>query len=117
MEIFLAWIVGAFLAAWVAAQRGRSVGGVFLVSLVLSPVIGIIAAFAMRQVDPNAPTAKTHTRCPECQEWIQRTARKCKHCGAIVADIPEGMIPCPWCRAANAPDAKFCTACTGNLRA
>jgi hypothetical protein len=37
-------------------------------------------------VDPNAPTAETHVRCPACKELVHADATKCKHCGtALVA--------------------------------
>lgn len=27
----------------------------------------------------------THARCPECREIVLKDARKCKHCGSIIA--------------------------------
>ena len=40
------WICFSFLAAWIAADKGRSGVGFFFLSLLLSPLIGIIAACA-----------------------------------------------------------------------
>lgn len=117
MEIALAWFVFSFLAAWIANEKGRGVGWVFLLSLVASPLVGIIVAFALRPRDAQAPTVATHRHCPDCQEWILRTARKCKHCGTVFAEAPAGTIRCPHCDRPNAAGNAYCDVCGGNLHA
>lgn len=116
MEILLAWSIGAVIVGLIASSRGRDALRWMIVAALLSPIVAVVLVFALGRIDPNAPTTRTHQRCPDCQEWIQRTARKCKHCGAIVANVPEGMIVCPFCRAGNPTDGKHCVSCSGNLR-
>jgi len=49
--IAVCWIALCFLAGWIAAQKGRSGAGFFFLSLFLSPLIGILAAFGARSVE------------------------------------------------------------------
>ena len=44
MELFVVWVFLSIGAGAIAGSKGRSAGGFFLLSLVLSPVVGIIAA-------------------------------------------------------------------------
>lgn len=97
MELLVGWVVLAALVGVVAVNRGRSWPGWFLLSVFLSPAIGLIAVLVL----PNMKTAyaeretridpSTHVRCPECRELVRRDARKCKHCGtALVPQALEG---------------------------
>ncbi len=31
------------------------------------------------------PTPETHTKCTECSELVLKDAKKCKHCGSVLA--------------------------------
>ena len=55
MEIVLAWIVGAFVAAWIAKDKGRSGTGFFWLSLLVSPLFGIPAALGAQRADQRLP--------------------------------------------------------------
>jgi hypothetical protein len=55
MEIFLLWLAFSFMAAYVAANKGRSGFGFFMLSLVLSPLIGFIAALIAKPIIPTPP--------------------------------------------------------------
>lgn len=83
MEIVIGWLAFSGLAAWIASSKGRSGLGVFLLSLVLSPLFGIIVALVMKSNTDlrDAPSPKTHVRCPDCKELVRKDAVKCKHCG------------------------------------
>jgi hypothetical protein len=66
----------------IASARGRSGFGYFLLSIILSPLIGLlIVAFSPSLRD--APSAETHVKCPMCAEPILKAALKCKHCGHV----------------------------------
>lgn len=95
MEFFLGWVVLCILVAVWASKKGRSGLGAFLVSLVLSPLIGAIIVALMSPAGTaslpkdeagNPITTDTHVRCPDCRELVRSDARKCKHCGT-------GLIP------------------------
>lgn len=91
MEAAIAWAFLAGLVAVVAGTRGRSALGWFVLALVISPLLAIIAIVVLpnrmaqlRNADglPIDPT--THVRCPDCREFVLRDARRCKHCGTAL---------------------------------
>lgn len=49
------WIAFSCLAAWIAHDKGRYALGFFVVSLIFSPVIGVIAALGA-QVQVRSPS-------------------------------------------------------------
>jgi len=90
MFFVVGWIVLCFVVAYVARQRGRSGLGLFLLSLFLSPLIGLLVAMALpvrdrtkeREAKRTALALEDLRTCPVCAEKIQRTAQKCRYCGA-----------------------------------
>lgn len=113
MEIAIAWLAFSLLAAWIADTKGRSGGGVFLVALILSPLIGIIVALVLERKTEatSGPDQALQIRCPECREWILRGARKCKHCGSAVAPEASEGLDCPSCGARTPATSPLCTSC------
>ncbi|WP_333710342.1 double zinc ribbon domain-containing protein [Malikia spinosa] len=85
MEIFVFWMIFSIIAGIIASNKGRSGFGFFLLSVLLSPLIGIIFALVVQsritQPVDASPTPETHVRCPDCKELIMKDARVCKHCG------------------------------------
>jgi hypothetical protein len=90
VEIVIGWVIFSIVAGVIASGRGRSGFGYFLLSLLLSPLIGILLAVALpskREVAPvrdaagEVVTPQTHVRCPDCRELVRADALKCKHCG------------------------------------
>lgn len=81
------YILLALIPAAVASGRGNSGVAMFFISLVLSPLIGLILALAMKPkaVEEEARARKgisrTHTVCPHCAEVVRRDASTCRHCG------------------------------------
>lgn len=96
MEFLLFWLGFALVVGVAASNRGRSGVGWFLLSLVISPVLGGLLLLAFGRPVTNQParideagqpiTDQTHVRCPDCRELVRKDARKCKHCGT-------GLIP------------------------
>jgi hypothetical protein len=95
MEFLIGWIVLCLLPAFIARSRGRSFIGVFVLSVILSPLIGLIVALVMRRGDQVAQetvvrggTSSEYRKCPMCAEAVRKEAVKCKHCGAILTQEP-----------------------------
>ena len=84
MEIFIIWLILAVVAGWIAANKKRSGFGVFLLSVLLSPLVGLIVAFAMQpgEIKVSDPT----NRSPHCAEIIKREANVCRYCRLEVAE-------------------------------
>lgn len=95
MELFFGWILFSIVAGAIAGSKGRSGFGYFFLSLVLSPLIGIILAWALPALNAHAeaggPSPATHVKCPDCRELVLKEARVCKHCGCRL--IPESEQP------------------------
>lgn len=83
MEIVTFWLIGAVVVAVIAGSRGRSGLGWFVLSLLLSPLLGLIlvALLPSALTPEGAPTPETHVKCPDCRELVLKEARVCKHCG------------------------------------
>ena len=48
MELFLIWVALSALCAWFSFKKGRGFWGVFIVSFVFSPIIGLIALLLLK---------------------------------------------------------------------
>src|SRR5262245_29738527 len=66
--VFFAILVGVFASN----RRGRSGGGWFLLSLLISPLLAFLFAVVCKNL--------LLRRCPICAEDIKREARICLHC-------------------------------------
>lgn len=92
LGVAFGWLIFSIVAGIIAGARGRSGFGYFLLSIVLTPLIGIILAAALPNLnvtkDPDAPTSETHVRCPDCRELVRIDATKCKHCGVALTPQP-----------------------------
>lgn len=85
MELVAGWILFSFLAAVLADRRGRSSIVWFFLSILISPLFGILLVLALADLKKQAAAAERAT-CPLCAEQIPRAARRCPQCRT---DLPE----------------------------
>jgi len=93
MWLILPWLIGAILVGAYASSKGRSAIGYFALSVILTPVLGIIIAVAAEpdidKLEERAILAGKHRKCPYCAELVRMEASICKHCGKAIAKIVE----------------------------
>lgn len=89
MDIFLFWFLFSIAVGILASNRGRSGFGWFLISLLISPLLGLIFVLVLKNLKnfPDGVSPESHLRCPDCRELVRKDARKCKHCGCSL--IPQ----------------------------
>lgn len=87
--IVVLWLVFAILVGVYANSKGRSGFGFFLISALLSPLIGFIIALIISpinsKVEQKALEAGDMKKCSSCAELVKVEAKLCKHCQTELA--------------------------------
>ena len=79
--ILFIWFASAIVCWVIANNKARLAGGWFVLGLILGPLTVLaISVLPTLQIDVNAPTPKTHVKCPDCRELVIADATVCKHC-------------------------------------
>ena len=108
------WFIFSILVGAFADSKGRSGIGFFILSLLLSPLIGFLVALVsptnIESLENQAIESGDMKKCPFCAEVIRREALVCRYCNKEVAAKPEGP-KCPKCDVIIKADAKSCWGC------
>ncbi len=90
--LIVGWLLLSLIVAAGATHFGRSGFGWFLISALLSPLLGLFFLLVAGRVDSGSnqgseASGAGNGQCPFCLERVVEGAKKCKHCGS---EIPAG---------------------------
>lgn len=96
LGMFIVWLGLSLVAAVVAGNKGRSAIGFFFLSLLASPLVGLIAALVVEPRSDNVEAERvregSHKKCPFCAELIRAEATVCRFCGRSLSE-PDALAP------------------------
>lgn len=76
MIIITCWMISGVVGYYLGATKGQPLGG-FLTGAFLGPI-----GWALIVIFGNSGARK----CQDCRGVVDADARKCKHCGSVLAD-------------------------------
>jgi hypothetical protein len=101
---FITWTILSLLVTLYAHRKGLSPTFFFLISLLTSPLIGILWALAKAPDPAKVGERSGRKKCPSCAEWVQQEAKVCRFCRAELGGTPPAVTPVletPYARSAR----------------
>ena len=95
MEVVGVWLLLSAIAAGLAHTKGRSAVGVFFLSILLTPLVGLITVALMAKRETidreriETGRSATHRLCPACAEIVRHAATVCSHCGRALTETAD----------------------------
>jgi hypothetical protein len=89
IEFLLVWFMLSVVVAVWSVLRGHSGVFSFLVSALLSPLVGFVVEVARGRAAPVEPLAKASPdmkACHACNHPIRVDAQTCRYCGSVVIE-------------------------------
>ena len=91
--IAFVWIALSFIAGAIGSNKGRGSFSFFFLSLILSPLVGIIAALIakpdQKKLDESKIASGDSKKCPFCAEVIKAEAKVCRYCSRELSESEE----------------------------
>lgn len=83
--VIIFWFILCIVVGVIASNNGRSGVGYFILSILLSPLIGILVVLIVGKnlsaIDQQKIANGSDKKCPFCAELIKREAKVCRYCG------------------------------------
>lgn len=96
-EIIIWFILSLLVSLYASSKKGRSGFVFFIISILLSPIIGFIMALIISPnidvIEGNILKKGMHKKCPQCAELVKKEASICKYCGSDITGFNFDDLP------------------------